>query len=175
VDEGVAAAAYHRRMNQGSMNGTGVVEAIFIARTPAGAMEERREVNAVAGKGISGDRYGDAKGTFSKGDDRVDQQITLIEAEAIEAARRDYQLDYSPIDSRRNVLTRGIALNHLVGREFSVGSARCRGVKLAEPCGHMEKLCGKEGARKALIHRGGLRAEVIAGGAIKVGDAVRGV
>jgi MOSC domain-containing protein YiiM len=159
-------------MNHGSTNGSGVVEAIFIARSPAGAMEERRDVQAVAGRGIAGDRYGEANGTFSKGD-RVDQQITLIEAEAIDAARRDYQLDYSPIDSRRNVLTRGIALNHLVGREFTVGGARCRGVKLAEPCGHMEKLCGKEGARKSLIHRGGLRAEVIGSGTIKVGDAVR--
>lgn len=150
----------------------GVVEAIFIAPEPAASMREVSQVEAVAGKGLAGDRYAAMAGTFSK-EGHAEQQVTLIEAEAIEAARRDYQLDYHAIDSRRNILTRGVAVNHLVGREFTIGPVRLRGVKLAEPCGHMEKLCGKEGARKALIHRGGLRAELLTGGTIRTGDAVR--
>lgn len=137
-------------------------------------MQMVAQVEAVAGKGLVGDRYAQMAGTFSKAG-HAEQQVTLIEIEAVEAARRDYGLDYHPIDSRRNILTRGVAVNHLVGREFTIGPVRLRGVKLAEPCRHMEKLCGKEGARKALIHRGGLRAEVLEGGIIRLGDPVRSI
>ena len=94
-------------------------------------------------------------------------------AEALDAAARDYQLGLAHLDTRRNLLTRGVALNHLVGVEFSIGPVRARGVELAEPCGHMEKLCGRKGARESLIHRGGLRVEILSDGVIRIGDAVR--
>ena len=80
---------------------------------------------------------------------------------------RDIEIAFD--ETRRNILTRGLALNHLVGREFTVGTARIRGIKLCEPCGHLENLT-RGGVRRALVHRGGLRAEVIGDGVIKVGD-----
>ncbi|HZD93607.1 MAG TPA: MOSC domain-containing protein, partial [Candidatus Sulfotelmatobacter sp.] len=71
----------------------------------------------------------------------------------------------------RNLLTCGMALNHLVGREFQIGDVRLRGLRLCEPCGHLQKLTGKD-VLKALCHRGGLRAEILSGGMIKVGEMI---
>ncbi len=121
----------------------------------------------VAGGGIEGDR----KNQTNAKRPEPSSEVTLIEAEAIEAANRDYDLQFEAIQSRRNLLTRGVALNHLVGREFQVGEVRLRGILLCEPCGHLEQLT-VAGIRKALIHRGGLRAQVLKGGTIKVGDNV---
>ncbi|MGH7178665.1 MAG: MOSC domain-containing protein, partial [Tepidisphaeraceae bacterium] len=124
----------------------------------------------VAGRGLQGDRYFDRSGTFSSkpGDGR---QITLIEAEALEAILRESDIALPPQQSRRNILTRGVALNHLVGREFRIGSVNCMGVRLCEPCGHLEKLT-RQGVRAALIHRGGLRADILTDGVICVGDVI---
>jgi len=82
----------------------------------------------------------------------------------------DLKVDAGAI--RRNLVTRGVALNHLVGREFRVGAARLKGIRLGEPCDHMEALSGVPGIRKALVHRGGLRAEILEGGLVRVGDIV---
>jgi len=149
----------------------GTVEGIRIASKPGGAMESRSSVRAIAGGGLEGDRYLSETGTFSRKPEPM-QNLTLIEAEAIEGANRDYRMSVAHEDTRRNILTRGIALNHLVGRAFSIGSVRLRGVELCEPCGHMENLCGREGVRKALIHRGGLRCEILEGGSVSIGDLV---
>jgi MOSC domain-containing protein YiiM len=97
--------------------------------------------------------------------------VTLIEIEAIEGLRRDYKVQLEPGQSRRNIVTRGIPLNHLVEKEFRIGDVVLRGTRLCEPCAHMEKLT-VNGAMRGLIHRGGLRAEIIKGGTIKVGDRV---
>lgn len=148
---------------------SGVVAAIHIGPKRLEAMASVAEVNAVAGLGLEGDRYAREKGTFSK--KLPNNQVTLIEQEALEAADRDYKLELSPAESRRNILTIGIALNHLVGREFRVGEARLRGLKLCEPCSHLKKLTNKEVIR-ALKHRGGLRAEILEGGQIRVGDVI---
>lgn len=128
-------------------------------------------VRAVAGKGLEGDRYFAFRGTFSKkgGSER---EVTLIESEAVEAAARDYDLKVDAGVIRRNIVTRGFALNHLVGREFRVGVVRLKGIRLGEPCDHMESLSGAPGIRKALVHRGGLRAEILEGGWVRVGDIV---
>jgi MOSC domain-containing protein YiiM len=91
--------------------------------------------------------------------------------EAVEGLRRDYQIELDPAQSRRNIVTRGIALNHLVEQEFRVGDVVLRGTRLCEPCVHMEKLTVK-GALRGLIHRGGLRAEIVKGGTIRVGDRI---
>lgn len=120
-------------------------------------------VRAIVGAGLEGDRY------CTNGDPT--KQITLTEAEALEASARDYGVELKNDETRRNVLTRGVALNHLVGREFRVGPVRLRGLKLCEPCGHLQSLTGKE-MIKLLRHRGGLRAEILEGGVIKVGDAI---
>ena len=97
--------------------------------------------------------------------------MTLIEIEALEALRRDYEIELEPGAARRNIVTRGVALNHLVGREFSVGGVRLRGVRLCEPCAHLEKL-SRKGVLRSLVHRGGLRADILSEGTIRPGDPV---
>ena len=137
-------------------------------------MEAVTQVKAVAGMGLEGDRYYLRRGTYAeKGRPwRPDREMTLIEEEAVVSANRDYDLEATPGEIRRNVVTRGIALNHLVGKEFRIGKARFLGVQLCEPCAHMEALVGKPGVRKALVHRGGLNAQILEDGLIRVGDAV---
>jgi MOSC domain-containing protein YiiM len=150
---------------------TGVVVAIHIGPVRLEPMTQVAEVKAIAGSGLDGDRYQREQGSFSKKLPR--NQVTLIESEALEAAARDYELQLSAAESRRNILTEGIALNHLVGREFRIGEVRLRGLKLCEPCGHLKKLTGKD-VIAALKHRGGLRAEILEGGMIRVGDEIKG-
>jgi MOSC domain-containing protein YiiM len=141
----------------------GKVIAIFMGPKRLQPMKHVSEIRAIAGEGLEGDRYS-RSGVATK-------QITLIESEALEAAARDYGFSIAAEESRRNVLTRGIALNHLVGREFTVGDIRLRGLKLCEPCTHLEGLTGKD-MIKALRHRGGLRAEILEGGTIRPGDII---
>jgi len=121
--------------------------------------------------GLAGDRYALGQGHFSAGAGG-DTAITLIEQEAIDAVRLDYGIDLDPGVFRRNVVTGGVALNHLVGAEFSLGSVVVRGVELGEPCARLAKLAGVPGLRKALVHRGGLRADVLVGGRLRVGDLI---
>jgi len=149
----------------------GTVESIQVSAEAEGAMVSVKEARAVPGRGIEGDRYFLKHGTYSKkmGPDR---EVTLIESEAVEAAARDYNLEAEPRDTRRNLVTRGVALTPLVGREFRVGPVRLKGIRLCEPCGHMEQLSGKPGIQKSLVHRGGLRAQILEGGVIRVGDAI---
>ena len=133
-------------------------------------MSSLDEVRALPGRGLEGDRYFRRTGTYSA-KEGVDRELTLIEVEAIEALERDYGIAVNPSETRRNVATRGVALNHLVGRVFRVGSAIARGIRLSEPCSHMEKLAGKR-IRPGLVHRGGLRAAIVSEGWIRVGDEV---
>ena len=148
----------------------GRVVAIHVADRAAQPMRTVNEVSAVAGAGLDGDRYFNLSGTYSNhpGDGR---HVTLIESEAIDALRRDYEIFLEPGSARRNILTRGVALNHLVERDFRVGAAVLRGTRLCEPCAHLEKLT-QSGVMRGLIHRGGLRAEILASGTIRVGDEI---
>lgn len=127
-------------------------------------------VRALPGRGLEGDRYYLRTGTYSAREG-ADREITLIEMEAIEALRRDYGVAIEAGETRRNLATQGVPLNHLVGRSFRVGDATIRGLRLCEPCSHMETLAGKR-IRAGLVHRGGLRAEILTEGWIGVGDAV---
>ena len=153
------------------MGKPGIVEAIYIAPVATGPLNAVRQVNAVAGHGLEGDRYFNKTGTFSP-KDVPDRQLTLIESEAIEGLARDNSIVLPAGEARRNIVTRGVALNHLVGREFRVGEVVLRGTRLCEPCAHLESLT-KRGVLAGLIHRGGLRAEIIVGGTITVGDEFR--
>ena len=128
------------------------------------------QVHAVPGKGLEQDRYFNQAGTYSN-EPGLGRDVTLIEIEAIEALKRDYGIELSPKDSRRNIVTRGVALSHLVGREFRVGEVTLRGIRLCEPCSHLERLSIR-GAQRGLIHRGGLRAEILTEGTIRPGDLV---
>src|ERR1700674_2175894 len=148
----------------------GTVVSINIAPEAEAPMQSVSEVRAVPGRGLEGDRYFDNKGTFSK--PKPDRDLTLIEAEAIEAMKHELDVDYGLSDSRRNVVTRGVPLNHLVGHEFWLGEVKARGLRLCEPCGHLQKL-SHEKVLPGLVHRGGLRAQVLSEGTIRVGETVR--
>lgn len=148
----------------------GVVEAIALAPDAEAAVVLVQEATARAGGGLDGDRYGAGRGTFSNPSARgVD--LTLIEAESIDAlALESGRLRYE--DARRNIVTRGIDLNALVGERFAVGDVACLGQRLCEPCAHLQRLT-LPGTLRALVHRGGLRADVVGGGVIRVGDEIR--
>lgn len=151
----------------------GQLVGICIAVSGSEAMNSVGEAEAVAGQGLVGDRYANLKGTFQEGDKvEPDQEVTLIEQEALEGASREYSLEVAHRDSRRNLLTRGVALNHLVGQQFQVGEVTLEGMRLCEPCAHLEKLT-QEGVRQSLIHRGGLRARIVQGGILRLDDAIR--
>jgi MOSC domain-containing protein YiiM len=129
------------------------------------------EVRAVPGKGLEGDRYFNRLGFYSD-KPGPDREITLIEIETINALQRDLKMNMEPGEFRRNIVTRGVPLNHLVGREFAVGSVILRGIRLCEPCAHLEELTRK-GVLRALSHRGGLRAQIMVGGTIRVGEQIQ--
>lgn len=149
----------------------GSVIAIYISSGAAQPMSSVDSVRAVPGKGLEGDRYFDSHGTFFQKDGpRPDKEVTLIEKEALDALQRDYNIDLGVGGSRRNVVTSGIALNHLVGREFKLGTARLKGIRLCEPCGYLEKHTGLD--LKGLTHRGGLRAQVVKEGEVRLGSPV---
>jgi MOSC domain-containing protein YiiM len=146
---------------------TGRVEAINVAADLEGQCRPVEVVEALAGRGLRGDRYfADAPREQGEGRD-----ITLIQAEALEGMHEEHGIELSGAESRRNVLTRGIDLNALVGRRFTVGQAECVGVELCEPCNHLQQMT-QSGVLRGLVHRGGLRADVVRGGRIAVGDAV---
>jgi MOSC domain-containing protein YiiM len=118
------------------------------------------------GRGVECDRY-----CRKQGAGMPDQEVTLIEMEALEALGRECKMEIAPVKARRNLLTRGVPLNHLVGRDFAVGNVILRGIRLCEPCDHLEALTVK-GIKDGLHHRGGLRAEVVRGGELRQGDAI---
>ena len=148
----------------------GQVAYIFVATAARAPMMAVGEAQAVPGRGLEGDRYFEGVGTFSK--PLPDREITLVEAEALEGLKRDHGIVLEPGQTRRNVVTRGIALNELVGTEFRVGEVKLRGIRLCEPCSHLEALTGKT-LQPGLVHRGGLRAQFLTAGTIRVGDEVR--
>jgi MOSC domain-containing protein YiiM len=142
----------------------GTLVSIFVAEKAGAPMRSVPRANAVTGKGIEGDRSFPAP--------RPDYQVTLIEEEAVAAAAAAAKAPIEPIQTRRNLVTRGVPLNHLVGREFTVGSVRLKGHRLCEPCQDLEKAT-RPGTVQDLLHRGGLRAEVLSGGTLEPGQAVR--
>ena len=145
--------------------------AICVGERKAGDLRQVEQIEAVPGKGLAGDRYSVQDGSFSKPGE-VDREVTLIESEALEALAREESITLQPAQARRNLVTRDVPLNHLVGREFAVGDVLLRGIRLCEPCGHLEKLT-VTGVKKGLCHRGGLRAQVIHGGLLRTGDAIQ--
>ncbi len=143
---------------------------IYLAAQAEAPVRFVKRARALAGRGLEGDRYAAMQGTFS---DRPGQRdVTLIEAEALEAYERESGRKLSGAESRRNLLTRGVRLNDLVGCEFQVGAVRMRGLRLSEPCTHLTRLTHPETLR-GLVHRGGLVAEVLNDGELRVGDLVK--
>lgn len=146
------------------------VLSLHVAPSAAAPMCSVSEVRAVAGRGLEGDRYFSGLGTYSNRPG-TGHHVTLIEIEALEALKREYQVDVASDLCRRNIVTRGTPLNHLVEKEFRVGEVVLRGTRSCEPCTHLEKLSAP-GTLRGLIHRGGLRAEIVSGGIIRVGDSI---
>jgi MOSC domain-containing protein YiiM len=144
----------------------GIVEAIHISPEREQLPAPVSSVEAVPGAGLRGDRYFQETGGHAEGKD-----ITLIEAEAIEGFRADTGIELTAAEMRRQVLTRGLGLNDLVGKRFRVGEVECIGRVLCEPCNHIQSLT-RPGVLRGMVHRGGLRADVLRGGTIKVGDEV---
>jgi len=146
----------------------GAVVALLLAPAAEAPLTRVAAAQAIAGSGLAGDRYAKGAGTFS-GSGRG-YELTLIEAEALDALAAD-GLEVSWEDARRNVVTRGVRLNALVGHRFRIGEVECVGRRLAEPCAHLQRLA-PSGVLAGLVHRGGLRADILGDGTIRVEDPV---
>ena len=159
-----------RGTEPGSGTGSvGVIESIALAAEAEGPMKAVSVAEAIEGRGLLGDRYERKAGTFSnpKGGG---YDLTLVEAEALEELFSK-GVELSPIEARRNIVVRGIALDELIGRRFRVGEVECYGQRRCEPCSHLERLT-RPGVLRGLVHRGGLRADILSGGRIRTGDSV---
>lgn len=152
-------------------NATGTVLSITIASAAGAPVASLTSVQAVAGKGLQGDHnYHDPATTPEKMHD-AEHEITLIESEKVEAFNAEMGTAFEAGAFRRNIVTRGTDLNALVGREFQVGAATLRGIKLCEPCTTLQRYTDAR-VLPGLVHKGGLRAEIVEGGAIAVGDPI---
>jgi hypothetical protein len=148
------------------------IEAICIAPAANADMQSLAATEAIAGAGLAGDRYSAGSGFYSqRPTDPGAREVTLFEAETLEWLRSEHGIQLSSSEHRRNLTTRGIRLDDLLGRQFRVGDVLLEGVKDCPPCDHLEGLVGKL-VLKPLVNRGGLRARVVEGGTIRVGDAI---
>ena len=150
----------------------GTVEHIHIARVHGGPVESVPFIDLVKGIGILGDRNELKAGEWD--DSHVGEELTLVEAESLERLAREHDIHLRPGDTRRNVTTRGISLNDLVGKRFRVGEVEAEGVELCEPCSDLQTMVGKPILRP-LVHRAGIRAQLVNGGTIRVGDTVEAI
>ena len=158
----------------------GIVVSIHIAPEASAPMQPITEVRAFPGRGLEADRYFAGNGYYSKKPSYGGREVTLIEIEAVEAlfsgvlnaAGESAGIKIAAADTRRNIATSGVPLNHCIDREFQVGAVLMRGTRLCEPCKYLENLT-QRGVLSGLIHRGGLRALILNEGVIRVGDAVR--
>jgi len=144
----------------------GRVESIFITSDHGEVPALVDRVRARAGTGLEGNRY-----YWVDGDAPPGRAVTLIAAEAVEAVAGEGEISVEPAATRRNVLTRGIDVNELVGKRFRIGDVECEGVELCEPCTHLQSMT-TPGMIKAFVHRCGLNADILSDGEISVGDAV---
>jgi hypothetical protein len=150
----------------------GFVTQILIAASPATEMVPTAKVRAVPGMGLEGDRYFFGIGTFSPKPQKADFELTLIEQENVQAFASASGHPFSASQARRNIVTQGVLLNELVGKEFYVGAVRIRGIRLCEPCSHLAKISFPE-TLKGLVHKAGLRAQILCEGHICLGDLIR--
>jgi MOSC domain-containing protein YiiM len=148
----------------------GAVERILVRAEPGGETHDATTVTVAPGEAMEGDRYRAGTGTFWV-EGKAGQDLTLIEAEALEALASEHGIELSAEVAGRNLVTRGIDLNALVGKRFRIGSVECEGVELCEPCKSLERAT-QPGVIKGLLHRGGLNADILSDGVISVGDEI---
>jgi MOSC domain-containing protein YiiM len=141
---------------------------IFVAERASAPMYELAEAKLIEGSGIEGDRYATGKGYYSH-KPHPDRQVTLIEIETLDALSRDCRISLQPIETRRNLVTRCVPLNHLVGSRFRVGEVVLYGGRLNVPCKYLEQLLGKP-VFAPLLNRSGLNCQIVRGGVIRPGD-----
>jgi MOSC domain-containing protein YiiM len=158
-----------RAPDAGRTSRTGVVELVAVAAEAEGPMITVPSAGVLARRGLRGDRYAQGAGTFSDPSGRG-YDLTLVEAEALEELSAGGVV-LAPAEARRNLVVRGISLDGLIGQRFRVGEVECFGQRRCEPCAHLEKLT-RPGVLRGLVHRGGLRADVLSEGEIRVGDVV---
>lgn len=144
----------------------GRVEEIFVTSEHGELPAPVERVQARAGRGLEGNRY-----YWPDGDAPPGRAVTLVAAEAMEAVASEGEVSIEPAATRRNVLTRGIDVNELVGKRFRIGTVECEGIELCEPCSHLESMT-QPGVIKAFVHRAGLNADILNDGEISVGDSV---
>lgn len=150
----------------------GRIEKILICKNAGDELSPKENVVLVQGRGIEGDRYFFKNGTFSEAlEAKGDFEVTLIELENIEAFNMVSNLDYSPGEFRRNLVTSGIRLNELVGKDFTVGNLTLHGVRLCEPCAHLASVLGKS-VMEHMLHKAGLRAVIKESGNVSVGSNI---
>lgn len=153
----------------------GRAESVLVAERAEDPMRQVSSARAIPGRGLEGDRYAAGAGTFTpRGGGRGGYDLTLVEAEVLEGLVLPGGRRLGHEEARRNVVTRGVDLNALVGRRFRVGEVECLGRRLCEPCAHLERLT-HPGVLRGLIHRGGLRADILTPGVIHQGAVVRGL
>lgn len=146
----------------------GTLVKIYTAPEAGAPMQAQREVRAVAGRGLEGDRYFYGEGTFSRwpGPHR---EVTLVAEEDLQAMARETGIALPPEESRRNLLVHGVSLRTLVRQEFHIGNVLLRGIRSCQPCKRLERLTGRDGLLRALVDRGGLRAQVLESGLLRPG------
>lgn len=149
----------------------GSVIGIYIAQAAGAPLRSLDRAELVAGRGIVGDRYFSGVGKFSPAQPDPDHELTLIEIEEIDRFNAATGLGLAPGAFRRNVITQGVALNALVGIEFRLGALVIQGLRLCEPCAYLAGLVHREVLAR-MVHRAGLRARVVHGGALRVGVAI---
>ena len=143
----------------------GRVRELYVSAASGAPNAATDQVQAVAGRGLEGDR------NLAPERARPGSAVTLIESEAVAAVAAETDIPLTTAETRRNIVTEGVPLNHLVDREFTIGETVLRGRRLCEPCVSLEE--GTHGGvRMALLHRGGLRADIVEGGTIRVGDRI---
>ena len=154
------------------MGMSGTVQGIFIAPEAEAPMQPQREVTAIAGMGLQGDRYAKGVGFYSPSPTTPGaRELTLIAAEALAAAAAEAGMPFEPVESRRNIITAGTDLKNLFGKRFSIGEVICEGVRDCPPCVHLDALTGKR-IMPHLVWTGGLRARIVTGGTISIGDSI---
>ncbi len=151
----------------------GQLLAILIAPTSGAPMEEVQSVEAIAGQGLAGDRYGNGKAKWIRGKVTPDQHVTLIEAEVIAALNQGREAEVTHRQTRRNLLTQGVDLQSFNGKRFRIGNVELEGIEPCTPCGYLETLTQVDGIKDALKPSGGgLRASIVRGGVIAAGDII---
>jgi len=143
-----------------------------LARCPRAYLPMRsfNEIQLIAGRGVEGDRYCNETGYYSNKPEEG-RQVTLFEIETLQALERDFKIDLSPLEHRRNITVRGVPLNHLVHTRFWVGETLLEATRLSTPCKHLEEVTGKP-VFNALVNRSGLNCRIVLGGMVRVGDLI---